>query len=278
MRPPGEEECVAGRVQDKVCVITGAAGFIGSASARRLAEEGGRLALADIDRDAVEAAAVVVRRAGGDAEAFVVDVTDPASVAELYAATARRFGRIDVCFNNAGILVGDDSDPVSTSLETWLRVVAVNQTSVFLCLKYQLPYLVAAGGGSIINTASMVALQGSATPQIAYDATKGAIVTISRDVAVTYARKRIRCNALCPGPVVTPLFRGIFGDDPQAAARRLVHSPTGRFGEPDEVAHAVVYLASDESSWTSGTAFLVDGAITNAYTTPLDEAGQARSG
>ena len=181
-----------------------------------------------------------------------------------------RFGRIDVCFNNAGVLLAGDGDPVETPLDLWLKVVAINQTGVFLCLKHQLPYLLEGGGGSIINTASMVALQGSATPQIAYDATKGAVVTISRDVAVTYGRRGIRCNALCPGPIETPLFRTIFGQDPEGLARRLVHNPMGRVGTAEEVAHAVVYLASDESSWTSGTAFLVDGAITNAYTTAAD--------
>jgi NAD(P)-dependent dehydrogenase (short-subunit alcohol dehydrogenase family) len=259
---------VAGRVQDRVCVVTGGAGFIGHAAARRLAAEGARVALVDIDAAAAEAAVAGIAAEGGDATAFAVDVTDPGSVERLYRDVAASYGRIDVCFNNAGVLQPDDTDPIATSLETWTRVLAINQTSIFLCLKYQLPYLIEGGGGSIINTASMVALQGSATPQFAYDATKGAIVTMSRDVAVTYARHRIRCNALCPGPVETPLFRNVFGADPRAAERRLVHIPGRRFGQPDEVAHAVVYLASDESTWTSGTAFLVDGAITYAYTTP----------
>jgi NAD(P)-dependent dehydrogenase (short-subunit alcohol dehydrogenase family) len=261
---------VPGRVEGKVCVITGAAGAIGLASARRLAAEGGRVALADLAMDAAEAGAEAIRADGGEAVAFRVDVTDPASVERLYADVHAGFGRIHVCFNNAGVLLPGDADPVETELALWQRVVAINQTGVFLCLKYQLPYLVADGGGSIINTASMVALQGSATPQIAYGATKGAVVTMSRDVAVTYGRRGIRCNALCPGPVDTPLFRNIFGQDPVGLARRLVHIPMGRVGTPDEVAHAVVYLASDESSWTSGTAFLVDGAITNAYTTAED--------
>lgn len=259
-----------GRVEGKVCVITGGAGAIGSASAHRLAEQGGRVAVADLDADAAATVAGQVRNAGGEAEAFRVDVTDSDSVEALYRDVAARFGRIDVAFNNAGVLLTDDGDPVATSLDLWLKVLAINQTGVFLCLKHQLPYLLQGGGGSIINTASMVALQGSATPQIAYDATKGAVVTMSRDVAVTYGRRGIRCNALCPGPVETPLFRNIFGQDPAGLARRMVHSPMGRVGTPDEVAHAVVYLASDESSWTSGTAFLVDGAITNAYTTAED--------
>jgi NAD(P)-dependent dehydrogenase (short-subunit alcohol dehydrogenase family) len=261
---------VPGRVEGKVCVITGAAGAIGLASTRRLAEEGGRVALADLAGDAAEEAAAALRADGMDAAAFTVDVTDPSSVERMYAAVHARYGRLDVCFNNAGVLLTDDGDPVATSIDLWHRVVAINQTGIFLCLKYQLPYLLEGGGGSIINTASMVALQGSATPQIAYDATKGAVVTMSRDVAVTYGRRGIRCNALCPGPVETPLFRNIFGQDPVGLARRLIHIPMGRVGTPAEVAHAVVYLASDESSWTSGTAFLVDGAITNAYTTAED--------
>lgn len=261
---------MAGRVEGKVCVITGAAGAIGLASAQRLAAEGGRVALADLTTDGVERGAAAIVAAGGDAAAFTVDVTDSDSVERLYRDVHSQFGRIDVCFNNAGVLLPGDGDPVETPLDLWLQVLAVNQTGVFLCLKHQLPFLLAGGGGSIINTASMVALQGSATPQIAYDATKGAVVTISRDVAVTYGRRGIRCNALCPGPIETPLFRTIFGQDPEGLARRLLHNPMGRVGTADEVAYAVVYLASDESSWTSGTAFLVDGAITNAYTTADD--------
>ncbi len=190
---------MAGRVEGKVCVITGAAGAIGLASAQRLAAEGGRVALADLATDGVERGAADIVAAGGDAAAFTVDVTDSDSVEQLYRDAHARFGRIDVCFNNAGVLLAGDGDPVETPLDLWLKVLAINQTGVFLCLKHQLPYLLEGGGGSIINTASMVALQGSATPQIAYDATKGAVVTISRDVAVTYGRRGIRCNALCPG-------------------------------------------------------------------------------
>ena len=187
---------MAGRVEGKVCVITGAAGAIGLASAQRLAAEGGRVALADLATDGVERGAADIVAAGGDAVAFTVDVTDSDSVERLYRDVHARFGRIDVCFNNAGVLLAGDGDPVETPLDLWLKVLAINQTGVFLCLKHQLPYLLEGGGGSIINTASMVALQGSATPQIAYDATKGAVVTISRDVAVTYGRRGIRCNAL----------------------------------------------------------------------------------
>ena len=198
---------MGGRVEGKVCVITGAAGSIGLASAQRLAAEGGRVALADLDTGGVERGAADIVGTGGDAAAFTVDVTDSDPVERLYRDVHARFGRIDVCFNNAGVLLAGDGDPVETPLDLWLKVLAINQTGVFLCLKHQLPYLLEGGGGSIINTASMVALQGSATPQIAYDATKGAVVTISRDVAVTYGRRGIRCNALCPGPIETPLFR-----------------------------------------------------------------------
>ena len=261
---------MGGRVEGKVCVITGpparSASRRRSGSPRRAA--GWR---SPISRPAASSAVrPTSSRTGGDAAAFTVDVTDSDSVERLYRDVHARFGRIDVCFNNAGVLLAGDGDPVETPLDLWLKVLAINQTGVFLCLKHQLPYLLEGGGGSIINTASMVALQGSATPQIAYDATKGAVVTISRDVAVTYGRRGIRCNALCPGPIETPLFRTIFGQDPEGLARRLVHNPMGRVGTAEEVAHAVVYLASDESSWTSGTAFLVDGAITNAYTTAAD--------
>ena len=223
---------MGGRVEGKVCVITGAAGSIGLASAQRLAAEGGRVALADLDTGGVERGAADIVGTGGDAAAFTVDVTDSDSVERLYRDVHARFGRIDVCFNNAGVLLAGDGDPVETPLDLWLKVLAINQTGVFLCLKHQLPYLLEGGGGSIINTASMVALQGSATPQIAYDATKGAVVTISRDVAVTYGRRGIRCNALCPGPIETPLFRTIFGQDPEGLARRLVHNPMGRVGTP----------------------------------------------
>jgi NAD(P)-dependent dehydrogenase (short-subunit alcohol dehydrogenase family) len=260
---------VSARVAGKVCVVTGGAGYLGSATARRLAEEGARVAVADVAADPAEATAAAIRAAGGDAHAFAVDVTESDSVAALYRDVHARWGRIDVCHNNAGTLQADDTDPIATPLETWHRTVAVNQTSMFLCLKHQLPYLIEGGGGSIINTSSMVAVQGSATPQFAYDATKGAVVTMSRDVAVAYAKQGIRCNALLPGPIETPMFRVIFGEDPAGAARRLVHIPGGRFGTALEVANAVLYLASDESSWTSGTAFLVDGGITGAYTTPL---------
>ncbi|MDX6551954.1 MAG: hypothetical protein QOH74_442 [Gaiellales bacterium] len=256
---------MAGRVQDKVCVVTGGAGGIGLATARRLAEEGGRVAIADIDAGAAERAAGEL---GGEATAFTVDVADEPSVKALYGAVAERFGRIDVCHNNAGILLAGDTDPVNTSLDTWRRIIDVNLTGVFLCMKHQLPHMLAAGGGSIINTASFVAVMGAATPQIAYSASKGGVLSMTREVAAVYAKRGIRCNAVCPGPVDTGMV-GTFLTDESEWQRRAVHLPDGRFGRPEEIANAVLYLASDEASWTNGTAFLVDGGITGTYTTAL---------
>ncbi|HVI34858.1 MAG TPA: glucose 1-dehydrogenase [Gaiellales bacterium] len=252
-----------GRVEGKVCVVTGGASGIGLATCRRLAAEGGRVAVADIDLAAAQRAAAGLP---GESAAFPVDVTDDASVAALYAAVADRHGRIDVCHNNAGILLPDDTDPVSTSPATWQRILSVNLTGVFLCLHHQIPHLLRFGGGSIINTASFVALMGAATPQIAYSASKGGVVSMTREVAAVYAKQGIRCNAVCPGPVDTGLV-GAFLTDEHQWQRRAVHLPDGRLGTPEEVANAVLYLAGDESSWTNGAAMLVDGGITATYTT-----------
>ncbi len=202
------------------------------------------------------------------AAAFAVDVTDEASVERLYAGVVERFGRLDVCHNNAGILLPGDTDPVATTLDTWNRLIAVNLTGVFLCMRHQIPHLLASGGGSIVNTASFVAVMGAATPQIAYSASKGGVLSMSREVAAVYARQGIRCNAVCPGPVDTGMV-GTFLTDEAEWQRRAVHLPDGRFGKPEEIAQAVVYLASDESSWTNGTAFMVDGGISATYTTAL---------
>jgi NAD(P)-dependent dehydrogenase (short-subunit alcohol dehydrogenase family) len=256
---------MAGRVADKVCVVTGGASGIGLATSRALAAEGGVVAVADIDAEAAERAAASI---GDGAAAFAVDVTDEGSVETLYAAVAERFGRVDVCHNNAGILLPGDTDPEATTLETWNRLLAVNLTGVFLCIKHQLPHLLRAGGGSIINTASFVAVMGAATPQIAYSASKGGVLSMSREVAAVYAKRGIRCNAVCPGPVDTGMV-GTFLTDDAEWQRRAVHLPDGRFGKPEEIAQAVVYLASDESSWTNGTAFMVDGGISATYTTAL---------
>jgi len=256
---------MAGRVADKVCVVTGGASGIGLATARALAAEGGRVAVADIDEAAAGRAAGEL---GGNAAAFAVDVTDEASVERLYAGVVERFGRLDVCHNNAGILLPGDTDPVATTLDTWNRLIAVNLTGVFLCMRHQIPHLLASGGGSIVNTASFVAVMGAATPQIAYSASKGGVLSMSREVAAVYARQGIRCNAVCPGPVDTGMV-GTFLTDEAEWQRRAVHLPDGRFGKPEEIAQAVVYLASDESSWTNGTAFMVDGGISATYTTAL---------
>jgi NAD(P)-dependent dehydrogenase (short-subunit alcohol dehydrogenase family) len=257
-------------VEGKVCVVTGAAGGIGAATSALLSREGGRVVLADIDS---EAAAAVARELPG-AEALAVDVTDDASVAALYEAVMERHGRLDVCVNNAAVLDARDTDPVETPLEVWHRVLAVDLPGVFLCQKHQLPHLVAGGGGSIVNLASMVALIGSATPQIAYGAAKGGVTAMTREVAVTYARQGVRVNAVCPGPTRTPLFHTIFGVDPEARARRLRHIPMGRFGEVHEVAQAVLHLAGDESSYVTGTCYVVDGGITVGYTTPDEDQPQ----
>ncbi len=256
---------MAGRVADKVCVVTGGASGIGLATARALAAEGGRVAIADIDEAAAGRATAEL---GGSAAAFAVDVTDEASVERLYAGVVERFGRLDVCHNNAGILLPGDTDPVATTLDTWNRLIAVNLTGVFLCMRHQIPPLLASGGGSIVNTASFVAVMGAATPQIAYSASKGGVLSMSREVAAVYARQGIRCNAVCPGPVDTGMV-GTFLTDEAEWQRRAVHLPDGRFGKPEEIAQAVVYLASDESSWTNGTAFMVDGGISATYTTAL---------
>ncbi len=256
---------MAGRVADKVCVVTGGASGIGLATARALVAEGGRVAVADIDEAAAGRAAGEL---GGNAAAFAVDVTDEASVERLYAGVVERFGRLDVCHNNAGILLPGDTDPVATTLDTWNRLIAVNLTGVFLCMRHQIPHLLASGGGSIVNTASFVAVMGAATPQIAYSASKGGVLSMSREVAAVYARQGIRCNAVCPGPVDTGMV-GTFLTDEAEWQRRAVHLPDGRFGKPEEIAQAVVYLASDESSWTNGTAFMVDGGISATYTTAL---------
>jgi NAD(P)-dependent dehydrogenase (short-subunit alcohol dehydrogenase family) len=253
-----------GRVQDRVCVVTGAAAGIGRAVAARLAQEGGRVALADIDAEGVERAAAEIP---GSA-AFAVDVTDSASVEALYGGVRERFGSVDVCHNNAGILLPDDTDPPATGIDVWNRIIAVDLTGVFLCMKHQLPHMLETGGGSIVNMSSMVALIGSATPQTAYAAAKGGVLAMTREVAITYARRGIRCNALCPGPVDTPLFRNALAADEGGLASRMVHIPMGRLGAFDDIAGAVLYLASDDSAWTTGQALVVDGGITAAYTTP----------
>jgi NAD(P)-dependent dehydrogenase (short-subunit alcohol dehydrogenase family) len=248
---------MAGRLEGKVCVITGAAGGIGSASAELFMEEGATV----VGVDALP---------GASGQLWVeVDVTDEESVRDLYAHVAERYGHIDVLFNNAGISPPDDVSILHTELEAWQRVQDVNLKSVFLCCKYGLPHLIAAGGGSVINTASFVAVMGAATSQISYTASKGGVLSLSRELGVEFARQGVRVNALCPGPVNTPLLQKLYAGDPEKAARRLVHVPMGRFAEAREIASAALFLASDESTYVNATTFLVDGGLSSAYTTPL---------
>jgi NAD(P)-dependent dehydrogenase (short-subunit alcohol dehydrogenase family) len=248
----------------KVAVITGAASGIGAAAARRLAEEGARVVVADLSDEAGRAVAAEV-----DGLYVRADVTSPEQVEALYATTAAELGRVDVLVNNAGISPPDDDSILETELDAWRRVQEVNLTSVYLCCKHGIPHLLAAGGGSVVNTASFVALMGAATSQISYTASKGGVLAMTRELGVQFARQGVRVNALCPGPVDTPLLRELFAADPERAARRLVHVPMGRFADPTEIAAAVAFLASDDSSFITASTFLVDGGITAAYVTPL---------
>jgi len=252
------------RLQDRVVVVTGAGSGLGLASARRMAAEGAKIIAVDIDETTGAAAA---KETGG--EFVAADVADEDQVAALFDGAARRYGHIDVAFNNAGISPPDDDSILTTSLDAWRRVQEINLTSVYLCCKYVLPHMRAAGRGSIINTASFVAILGAATSQISYTASKGGVLALSRELGVQFAREGIRVNALCPGPINTPLLQELFAKDPDRAARRLVHVPMGRFGEPEEIAAAVAFLASDDSSFITASQFVVDGGITGAYVTPL---------
>jgi NAD(P)-dependent dehydrogenase (short-subunit alcohol dehydrogenase family) len=246
-----------GRLQGKVCVITGVAGGIGAATAAVFAREGARVVGVDLAEHAI-----------GDLP-LRADVADEDAVRSVYTRAREELGRIDVLFNNAGVSPTDDASVLETSLEAWERVQAVNLRSVFLCCKHGIPHLLDGGGGSVINTASFVAVVGAATSQISYTASKGGVLALSRELGVEFARRGVRVNALCPGPVDTPLLRELYAKDPEQAARRLVHVPMGRFARAEEIANAVLFLAGDESSFVNATAFLVDGGITGAYTTPL---------
>jgi NAD(P)-dependent dehydrogenase (short-subunit alcohol dehydrogenase family) len=244
------------RLRDRVCVITGAASGIGAASATRFADEGARVVGVDLAPDS-------------PAElSLQADVSDEQAVIEVYAQVRESFGRIDVLFNNAGINPSEDGSVLDTSLEDWQRVHDVNLRSVFVCCKHGIPHLLESGGGSVINTASFVAVMGAAVSQISYTASKGGVVALSRELGVEFARRGVRVNALCPGPVATPLLMDLFASDPEQAQRRLVHLPMGRFAEPAEVAGAALFLASDDSSYVTASTFMVDGGLSGAYVTP----------
>ncbi len=256
-----------GRLDGKVAVITGAGGGMGRDAAVLFTQEGAKVCAADVQLGAAEE--TVRLCADGTAFAFDVDVAEEEQVAEMMRATAERFGGIDVLYNNAGISPDDDASVLDTSVAAWDRVQSVNTKGVFLCCKHGIPYLRERGGGSVINVASFVAILGAATSQISYNASKGAVLSMSRELAVQFARENIRVNALCPGPVETPLLLNIFGSDPAAFERRRVHWPTGRLAKPREVVNGALFLASDESSYVNGATFLVDGGLTAAYLTPL---------
>ena len=244
------------RLEGKVCVITGAAGGIGTATAERFAREGARVVGVDVREHAI-----------GELS-LTADLTAEDEVAELYRQVAAELGGIDVLFNNAGISPPEDASVLDTDLEVWEHVQATNLRSVFFCCKHGIPWLLQRGGGSVINTASFVAVLGSATSQIAYTASKGGVLALSRELGVEFAQRGVRVNALCPGPIDTPLLRELYAADPVQAARRMVHVPMGRFGRAEEIANAVLFLASDEASYVNATTFLVDGGLSGAYTTP----------
>jgi NAD(P)-dependent dehydrogenase (short-subunit alcohol dehydrogenase family) len=252
------------RLNGRVAVVTGGASGIGLASIRRLASEGARVVVADVDTEAGKRAAEEV-----SGRFVATDVTDPDAVERLFSITHREYGSVDIAFNNAGISPPEDDSILDTGLDAWRKVQEVNLTSVYLCCKTVLPYMQRQGKGSIINTASFVALMGAATSQISYSASKGGVLSMSRELGVQFAREGIRVNALCPGPVNTPLLLELFAKDAERAQRRLVHIPMGRFAEPDEIAAAVAFLASDDSSFITAATFLVDGGISGAYVTPL---------
>ncbi len=253
-----------GRIEGKVAVVTGGCSGIGLATVRRFAEEGATVVIADLSDDLGEQIAAEV---GGT---YVhCNVADKADVDALFRVAKETHGRIDIAFHNAGISPPDDDSILDTERDAWDRVQLVNLTSVYLCCKAVLPYMLEQGSGSIINTASFVAVMGAATSQISYSASKGGVLSMTRELGVQFARQGVRVNALCPGPVNTPLLKELFAKDEERAARRLVHVPMGRFAEPEEMANAVLFLASDESSFMTANTFLVDGGISGAYVTPL---------
>jgi NAD(P)-dependent dehydrogenase (short-subunit alcohol dehydrogenase family) len=252
------------RLEGKVAVITGAAGGIGREAALLFSAEGAQVCVADVSAEQGEQTAAECRAAFFQR----VDVTDEQSVEAMFAAAVERYGGVDVVYNNAGIMPADDASVLDTGVDAWNRVLGVNATGVFLGCKHGIPRLLERGGGSVINVASFVALMGAATSQIAYTASKGAVLSMTRELSVEFARRGVRVNALCPGPVETPLLMRLFESDPAAYERRRVHLPMGRLAQAREIANAALFLASDESSYVNGATFLVDGGITAAYVTP----------
>ena len=259
---------MAGRIQDRVAVITGGCSGIGLATVERFVEEGAKVVIGDIDDQ--RGHELVGQIGGAEVATYVhVDVTSKEEVDALFRTAKDTYGSVDIAFNNAGISPPEDDSILDTDLDAWRRVQEVNLTSVYLCCKAALPHMLEQGRGSIINTASFVAVMGAATSQIAYTASKGGVLAMTRELGVQFAREGIRVNALSPGPVATPLLMQLFAEDPERAQRRLVHIPMGRFAEPQEIAAAVAFLASDDSSFITAANFLVDGGITGAYVTPL---------
>ncbi|SDT06268.1 3-oxoacyl-ACP reductase [Microlunatus soli] len=255
---------MTGRVDGKVAVITGGCSGIGLATVRRLADEGARVVIGDLDDANGEQIADSI-----DGAFVHTDVTDADQVTNLFRTAQQQYGSVDIAFNNAGISPPEDDSILDTDLDTWHQVQQVNLTSVYLCSKAALAIMTEQQRGSIINTASFVAVMGAATSQISYSASKGGVLAMTRELGVQFARSGIRVNALCPGPVNTPLLQELFADDPERAARRMVHVPMGRFAEPEEIANAVLFLASDDASFITASTFLVDGGISAAYVTPL---------
>jgi NAD(P)-dependent dehydrogenase (short-subunit alcohol dehydrogenase family) len=253
------------RLEDKVCFVTGGASGMGRVAAAMFCREGANVAVADVTADAREAAAAEAKKSGGDAFAVQCDVTREQEVRDAIAATVARYGRLDVLYNNAGIMMAEDRSVVDTEEWVWDKTLAVNLKGIYLCCKHGIPEMIKAGGGSVINIASFVALVGCSVPQDAYTASKGAVIALTKSLAVQFGPKAVRSNAICPGPIETPLLTEWLLKDAEAKRVRLARNPTGRFGKPEDIVNAGIYLASDESKWTNGAVFVVDGGITSNY-------------